>query len=55
MVVGRNGEGIEEETGGFPVIGYALDWFVGSWTEDQAREFDELVADFDAIDDELWR
>jgi len=37
------------------VIGSSLDWFAGSWTEEQAREFDAAVADFEKIDEELWK
>ena len=37
----RKGAGIEEQTGEKGVIGNSLDWFFGSWTEEQAQEFDE--------------
>jgi hypothetical protein len=36
-------------------IGDSLDWFIGSWDEQQAREFDEAVRDFEQIDEQLWR
>lgn len=36
-------------------IGHSLDWFIGSWDEEQTREFDEAVGDFDRIDEEIWR
>lgn len=36
-------------------IGDSLDWFIGSWDDEQAREFDEAVRDFEQIDEELWR
>jgi len=51
----RKGAGIAEGREGRDVIGSSLDWFVGSWTEEQAREFDDAVAEFEAIDEELWR
>lgn len=52
----RKGAGIEEgREGEEDVIGSSLDWFVGSWSEEQAREFDEAVADFERIDEELWK
>lgn len=51
----RKGAGIEEGAREEDVIGSSLDWFVGSWTEEEAREFDEAVTDFEAIDEELWR
>ncbi len=37
----RKGAGIEARTEEEGVIGNSLDWFFGSWTEEQAREFDE--------------
>ena len=46
------GEGGDESRN---AIGSSLDWFVGSWTEEQAREFDEAVADFETIDEDLWK
>ncbi|MFP3940497.1 MAG: ribbon-helix-helix domain-containing protein [Thermoanaerobaculia bacterium] len=36
------------------VVGDSLDWFIGSWSEAEAREFDEAVAEFEQIDHELW-
>ena len=35
-------------------IGEALDWFIGSWSDQQAREFEEVIADFERIDDDMW-
>lgn len=37
----RKGAEIEERVEEEGVIGSSLDWFLGSWTEEQAREFDE--------------
>jgi hypothetical protein len=37
------------------VIGHSLDWFVGTWTKEEVREFEEAVADFEKIDEELWQ
>lgn len=50
----RKGAGIAEGEESRDAIGSSLDWFVGSWTEEQAREFDDAVAEFEAIDEELW-
>jgi predicted transcriptional regulator len=36
-------------------IGDSLDWFIGSWTEQQAGEFEEAVRDFEVVDEEMWR
>ena len=51
----RRGAGIERGGGQQEMIGDSLDWFVGSWTEEEAREFDEAVADFGKVDEALWR
>lgn len=51
----RKGAGIAEGDETRDAIGSSLDWFAGSWTEEQAREFDEAVADFETIDEELWK
>jgi hypothetical protein len=36
-------------------IGNTLDWFIGSWTDEQARELDDAIADFEMVDEDLWR
>jgi len=51
----RKGAGLTGERDDEDVIGGSLDWFVGSWSEEQAREFDEAVAGFERIDEELWK
>ena len=51
----RQGVGLDEPPAEKEVIGSSLDWFIGSWTEEEAREFDEAVADFERIDEELWK
>ena len=50
----REGAGIERPKDEPDLIGSSLDWFVGSWTDEEAREFDEAVAAFGRIDEELW-
>lgn len=37
------------------VIGHSLDHHFGTWTEEEFREFEEAVADFEKIDEELWK
>jgi hypothetical protein len=32
-----------------------LDRFIGSWTSEEAREFDEALAELRRIDPELWK
>ncbi|HLE85475.1 MAG TPA: hypothetical protein VJG13_14135 [Thermoanaerobaculia bacterium] len=51
----RKGAGLDEGGEEREAIGSSLDWFVGSWSEAEAQEFDEAVADFETIDEELWK
>jgi len=51
----RKGAGLERRSEEHDAIGSSLDWFVGSWTDEQAREFEEAVAEFETIDEELWK
>ncbi|HIG29951.1 MAG TPA: hypothetical protein EYQ50_20010 [Verrucomicrobiales bacterium] len=38
-----------------PGIGNALDEFIGSWPESEAKAFDQRIADtMEEIDEELW-
>lgn len=36
------------------VIGDSLDWFIGSWTPEQARELEEAIADFEMVDEDRF-
>ncbi len=47
--------GVDRPAASQDVIGSSLDWFVGSWTEEEAREFDEALADFERVDEDLWK
>lgn len=51
----RKGAGLDEPAQERNVIGGSLDWFIGSWSEEQAEEFEEAVADFEEIDEDLWK
>lgn len=51
----RKGAGKHRPGGDEGVIGRSLDWFVGTWTKEEVREFEEAVADFEKIDEELWK
>jgi hypothetical protein len=51
----RQGAGLEPGAENPRVIGAALDDLIGTWTAEEAREFDHAVHDFEHIDDELWR
>jgi hypothetical protein len=50
----RKGAGLDQRAEEKDAIGSSLDWFVGSWTEEDARAFDEATADFERIDEALW-
>jgi hypothetical protein len=49
----RKGAGLEPPPSADNVIGSSLDWFIGSWTDEHARELEEATADFETIDEEL--
>lgn len=51
----KEAAGVDDRDGPQRRIGDALDWFIGSWTEQQATEFEEAVRDFEMVDKELWR
>jgi len=38
-----------------PAIGNALDHFIGTWSDDEAREVDDAVAELRRVDDDMWR
>jgi hypothetical protein len=46
--LGERGEAGDE-------IGHSLDWFIGSWTAEQARELERATAAFEMVDEGLWR
>lgn len=39
----------------FREIHHDLDDLAGTWTDEEAREFDVVVSEFSRIDEELWR
>lgn len=51
----RKGARLDEPEGSRQPIGNSLDWFIGSWSDEDARELTEATADFERIDEELWR
>ena len=48
------GAGLAED-GEANVVGNSLDEFIGSWSAEEAREFDLAVADLGVIDEEFWK
>jgi hypothetical protein len=55
LLLMRRGAGLEAANDRPGRIGSALDDFVGTWTEDEARSFLESIEVFEQIDEELWR
>jgi len=35
--------------------GTPLGWFIGSWSQEQARELEQAIGDFEMVDEDLWR
>jgi hypothetical protein len=51
---------LEESTGGraqkkTPVRYHDLDQLIGTWTNEEADEFDKLIAEQRTVDPDLWR
>ena len=51
----RRGAGLEPSREAPDVIGSALDHLIGTWSDEEAAELMDAVADFDSIDETLWR
>lgn len=51
----RKGARLEEPDQARDAIGDSLDWFIGSWTPEQATELERAIADFEMVDEDLWR
>ena len=37
------------------VVGNTLDWLIGSWTEEEEKQFLDAIAPLEQVDAELWR
>lgn len=51
----RRGAGLEEGSTPRDVIGDSLDGFIGDWTDAEAREFEQAVSVFEAVDADAWK
>lgn len=51
----RTGAGLDRSRPGSRKIGDALRPFIGTWTEEEARLFEENIKDQEQIDEEMWR
>ena len=51
----RRGAGLPDGPGDGRNIGSALDDLFGSWTKDEADEFDDSLEVFETVDEAAWR
>ena len=51
----RKGAGLGESPKETNLIGSALDEFIGTWSEAEARDLTAAVEEFDTVDEKLWR
>jgi len=50
----RKGAGLSDDEPDVNRVGDSLDDLIGTWSEDEAFEFQEAVRDFDEVDPALW-
>lgn len=50
----RRGAGLSEDVERPGTVGASLDHLIGSWSMEEAEEFDAAVADFSIIDEDVW-
>ena len=51
----RKGAGLSEDAGRTDIVGSSLDHLIGSWSREEASEFDAALEDFETIDESIWR
>lgn len=51
----RKGAGLDQPERSRDVVGDSIDWFIGSWTANQAAELERAIADFEMVDEDLWK
>lgn len=51
----RIGAGLIKPTSQQPTVGPSLDQYIGSWTSDEADEFDAAVQEFETVDETSWQ
>lgn len=51
----RKGARLEEPEEAENAIADSLDWFIGSWTVERAQELADALADFEMVDEGLWK
>ena len=51
----RRGAGLAGPGERADVVGSSLDYLIGTWTEEEAREVEEAIEVFERIDPSLWQ
>ena len=51
----RKGAGLADDGGRADTVGSSLDHLIGTWTEEEADEFDSALEDFETIDEAAWK
>ena len=51
----RKGAGLSDGAGGADVVGSSLDHLIGTWTREEADEFDSALMEFENIDESAWK
>ena len=49
----RKGAGLPDESRPPDIVGTSLDHLIGSWTKDEAGEFDSALKDFETIEESI--
>ena len=50
----RRGAGLSEDVEQPATVGTSLDRLIGSWSAEEAEEFEAALADLEAIDEDAW-
>ncbi len=51
----RKGAGLSERKETPDVVGSSLDHFIGTWSAKEAEEIERALADFEEIDETMWK
>jgi len=51
----RKGAGLSERKETPDVVGSSLDHFIGTWSSEEAEEIERAIADFEEIDETMWK
>lgn len=50
----RKGAGLGDDGSEREVVGDALDHLIGTWTQEEAEEFDQATAELSTLDPSIW-